>query len=570
MEEIKIIELPEKPSISATNYLIAEDEDGTKRVLAKHLRSLLVSSLYFNNVEELKNSKSTSLKDGDIVHTLGYHEPGDGGGATYKITYNPARVEDGGLVHYLTYSDTLRAEMILEDSVNVHQFGAVGDGKTDDSKAIQAAINNATYKIIEFNNNKTYLIKKTIKINKDNVIINGNGAILSPSYCDGICIEPIDNINGMVSNITVNKMNIDCNNAMNAGIIVYKSSKIDIMGCKLYNISSRGIIIKNSEFVSISGCELIGKNEGSLIAVNGDYGSDLIDHNRFVNIFDCNFSNFFRAIHITPTNIMGDINTAVNINKCNYHSVVETAYCICIESDIDMVSVNANTVTHADTFLYFGGVKLGAVTCRDISCIYTKYVFDIETVNGVLYLDGSLKVDFGAIIFARMSGKLHSNISWDLLEQGASFPIYPDVITPTGEIYDTNHPYNYEEGKGYYMDYSTLVITEARNLHVDWNQSGLDLRGISNGIKGQLIYIKSSTNMSLHNYTCELSDEIIKLGKYKGIILRFNGTKWIQIQYKDSTVLQTVRNEIESGIASTMIDYDTIKFVPNELADLIN
>ena len=40
-EDIKVRELPEKTSILPTNHFIVEDEDGTKKVLAKHFKSLL-------------------------------------------------------------------------------------------------------------------------------------------------------------------------------------------------------------------------------------------------------------------------------------------------------------------------------------------------------------------------------------------------------------------------------------------------------------------------------------------------------------------------------------------------
>lgn len=81
MEEIKIRELPEKENVKATDYIIIEDDDGTKKTLIKHFRSLVITSLYFNNIHELKESANIGLKDGDICQTLGYHEPGDGGGS---------------------------------------------------------------------------------------------------------------------------------------------------------------------------------------------------------------------------------------------------------------------------------------------------------------------------------------------------------------------------------------------------------------------------------------------------------------------------------------------------------
>ena len=56
----------------------------------------------------------------------------------------------------------------------------------------------------------------------------------------------------------------------------------------------------------------------------------------------------------------------------------------------------------------------------------------------------------------------------------------------------------------------------------------------------------------------ELSDTAIKLGPWKGVILRYDGLKWVQIQYKDSTILQTVYNDLQ-------IDYSRIAFDTTEI-----
>ena len=577
MEDIKIIELPEKPSIGSSNYIITEDEDGTKKVLVKHFKSVLVSSLYFDSVEDLKNSESSVLKDGDIVRTLGYYTPGDGGGAMYKITYNPARVEDNGLVHYLNYSNTLRAEMILGDTVNVHQFGAVGDGKTDDTKAIQSAIDSTVHKVIEFNNNKTYHITRPIVINKSNTIINGNGAVLYPHYCDGITIVPsdINDKNDIPSDITINKLHINCKDFSPNGIFIHRSRKIDIMSCILSDITIYGITVKNSEFVNINFCKLSGFNSGSLIVIDGiNSDNEPIEYSKFVNILDCDFDNFTKAINIlsTGTGSDRDVHPSLNIDKCNYHSIVIGSRCIHTSTPVEMIAIHANTISQADTFLYFGGAGSGDITCRDISCTNVNNVFNIESENSTLYLDGSIKVPSSAIVFANMNGKLHSNISWDLLPNGACFVTDPTPNPPKGRIYDSIHPYNYSEGRGYTVSNDgVLYINEARNLNIDW-AGGInrDLFEIRNGVNGQLLYIKSSVDLNIRNTVGELSDDIIKLGKYRGVLLKNDGNKWVQIQYKDSTILQTVRNEIgNSSSGNIMVDYDRIKFEENEIANLI-
>lgn len=547
MEEVKIRELPEKSNIGTTNHIVVEDEDGTKKVLVKYFRSLLLSSLFFNSVEELKNSTDTSLKEGDICETLGYHTPGDGGGAKYRITYNPAAVEDGKLVHYLSYSDTLRAEIILDDTINVHQFGAVGDGSADDTDAIQAAMDNSDSRTIEFSNNKRYAIRDTIEINKNNTVVNGNGGIIVPYYVTGFNVKPKYDTEPVITNINISNLHFDCSNATDA-IFIFKASKVDITSCNVSNITNTGITVRNSEFVNISYASLQGKNTGSMITLDGD------KPDRFINILNCNFVNFAKAINVMTTDI-GDATTLINIDGSNYNSTATNSYCVYVANPIEMIAIYANTVTAANTFLYFGGASKGDISCRGISCLNTSKIFDIGTSQGVLHLDGSIKVSANAILFVNMNGKLRSNITWDLLPKGANF-----TNKPIGELYDAIYPYNYMDNRGYTISGSKLTLNEARNMHVDWSNSTNNINEIINGVKGQLMYIKSSTGKSIIavDNKIVLSDSSVKLGKFKGILLRFDGLKWVQIQYIDSTIVETVAAEL-------LIDYSEIEFDTNKI-----
>ena len=83
MDEIRIRELPQKDnSVSLSDLVILEDADGTKTVEATAFKSLVQQSIFYDNIEAMKNA---TLKEGDIVKTLGYWEKGDGGGAYYQI-----------------------------------------------------------------------------------------------------------------------------------------------------------------------------------------------------------------------------------------------------------------------------------------------------------------------------------------------------------------------------------------------------------------------------------------------------------------------------------------------------
>ena len=101
----------------------------------------IVSGELYNIYSSVADMKAdTTLMAGQTVKTVGYYEVNDGGGAFYYIRAKLTDdVDDGGSLHELV--NGLVAELIIENgTINVKQFGAKGDNKTDDSNAIRQAI----------------------------------------------------------------------------------------------------------------------------------------------------------------------------------------------------------------------------------------------------------------------------------------------------------------------------------------------------------------------------------------------------------------------------------------------
>ena len=102
---------------------------------------------YYNSVADMK--ADTKLKVGDMVVTLGYYEPNDGGGAEYQIL-SGSYEDDGGYYHQIINS--IFAKLIIKnDIINIKQFGAKGDNSFDNTDILKALFYEKTH-------NKTIVI----------------------------------------------------------------------------------------------------------------------------------------------------------------------------------------------------------------------------------------------------------------------------------------------------------------------------------------------------------------------------------------------------------------------------
>lgn len=126
----------------------------------------------FASVEELSKS-SIDFKVGDYVATKGYYAENDGGGAVYLVADGIGSKET-----YVTLANGLKGKLVsANNTVSVLQFGAKGDGVTDDFEALNQAFSSGFFKILL--NGKTYLVNRPLWIKNSNVVIEGMGATIT-------------------------------------------------------------------------------------------------------------------------------------------------------------------------------------------------------------------------------------------------------------------------------------------------------------------------------------------------------------------------------------------------------
>lgn len=167
------------------------------------------------------------------------------------------------LEHYTQIVDALSANVnTLQGSVNqvqkdtanvapwsVKYYGAVGDGVTDDTAAIKAAVANG---YVVFEKGKTYAVSSEILL-PNNTQIDGNGATIKCTQRFSTVPSAILKGDG-VSNIIIDNLTIDMNqpnlplittqdDEYNMGIGLYGVENACITNCHLINLYTRGIML---------------------------------------------------------------------------------------------------------------------------------------------------------------------------------------------------------------------------------------------------------------------------------------------------------------------------------------
>lgn len=316
-------------------------EDGTlQEIITDYLNTKAIFG--YDNVASMK--QATNLINGSYTKTLGYYSKNDGGGAFYKIRTktNDDVIDNVTIIPLSESSNNLIAELIIEYEMNSKCFNIIGDGVTDDSDALQHALNITN---IVCNKNESYKITKTIYVNHS---LNGNNnTFLIPDLADLVSDSP----RGI---FIVNQKNIIVKNCKFIGNYTDYTQKIPyITNNILPPILSYMDGSDNSQCI---GCHFEKTNGHSVIVYGNTVNNILIENSKAI---DC-------GVGVAVEQINANDETPKNITINNFYSKCNNACGITSGSGISVNNcyfesngygkaiVTTNEVYH-DTHVDFNG-----------------------------------------------------------------------------------------------------------------------------------------------------------------------------------------------------------------------
>ena len=277
----------------------------------------------YPNVANMK--ADTELTDGQLVQTESYWDKQYGGSAYYDIVSSTSLAVDDG--KYIQLDNGLYAELHpINNTVNVNQFGAYGDGEHDDANSIQLSLN-AGYRNVTFESER-YKYDTIIKINTSNLAIIGNDTTLFLSeqieyssyaqiYIAGTETNHIQNI--MVTNLKFENGNIKIkDDGSSCQVVGDYCDNINISDCtfNIYEISENSsrkltnlwfrtewenITIQNCEFINLTNSNVGGSiflsdqtTNDNYISKNAIIKNNYIEkscHDESIGIWDGNIDN---------------------------------------------------------------------------------------------------------------------------------------------------------------------------------------------------------------------------------------------------------------------------------------
>ena len=239
-----------------------------EEIIASYLNTKAL--ICFDTVSEMKLSEN--LVNGSYAKTLGYNSKNDGGSAIYKIrTITNQDVVNEMTIISLNNDNSLIAELIENENINVNKLGIFGDNTTDVTTKLQFAID--TYNTIYLPEG-IYKTSSPLQFKRNSQTLKGENRYLSKIYnensniidCNGKFYLSINNI-GLTSNNHSNGRSAIINSGTRCARCNFEKLYIyDIgYGINLGSGYSDGLVIFDIKFETVDYCINLIHSEGATI-----------------------------------------------------------------------------------------------------------------------------------------------------------------------------------------------------------------------------------------------------------------------------------------------------------------
>lgn len=294
-------------------------------------------------------------------------------GSSVQVPVSAVQSEVGSIT--ATGSTTARTlQTRFADTVNVLDYGAVGDGSTNDAAAIQAAI--ATGKSVYFPPNKTYRVNTQITVSGQGVRLVGTGPSGSNSaasvfFC-ATGSSPAFVFSGYASGMTGFRI---VSSGMTAPVIQVSSANQVNLRDLLISTVWAGIDVVASNTTRLADVVITGWSGSYGIKFRGTGSgagvkSDILDMHR-----------------VTIANGVGVNTTAPSLLWDSYADTVNMSGCRFLKSGIGiyMTSTAGATSTEVPKFLFASDIEIEFTTG---GCVVCEYGQTVQIVNS--YITGDL------------------------------------------------------------------------------------------------------------------------------------------------------------------------------------
>ena len=273
------------------------------------LQGLLVSDLGDLSIRSFPTMAAliaeVGTADGDLVRTEVFHSTSVGGGGLYRIGTG-IDFADGGRV--IDLDNGRQAQLIQEDFIRASQYGAIGDGSTDDSTVLQAMFDHGSNSHIIMDTNSNLGLAGISLVGRSGLFVDITASLTALStefiYFDGV-INSIIQFSGEGSMTHASYLTSrgivldDCDHVTIFNPMLFTFSGASFSGIGIYILNGStyckvigGLISNGGTGIVIEDTTTLSNTIDNVTLINNDYGLKILgsSYNTITNLI-CNEAN---------------------------------------------------------------------------------------------------------------------------------------------------------------------------------------------------------------------------------------------------------------------------------------